>query len=165
MQFTGLGQTIVDLIYGGVAERFPRLKMVVVETGVGWISFLLETMDYNFIEHRIRESSPQLTLLPSEYFRRQMYVSYWYEVQGPQRDLEFIGVNNVMFETDFPHPTGLWPPESIPNRVKTSLAGHRADVVRKVLFENASGVYNIAPPPETWEHCVEVPVSAGQPQR
>jgi predicted TIM-barrel fold metal-dependent hydrolase len=158
MQFTGLGQTIVDLIYGGVAQRFPELKFVVVETGLGWISFLLETIDYHFLEHRIRESSPNLTLMPSEYFRRQMYVSYWYEVQGPQHDIDFVGRDNVMFETDFPHPTGLWPPESIATRVKTSLANCPVELVEKVLFKNAASLYNIAPPPDTWEHCLDLPV-------
>jgi predicted TIM-barrel fold metal-dependent hydrolase len=165
MTFTGLGQTIVDLIYGGVAQRFPDLKFVIVESGIGWLGFLLEVMDYQFVEHRIHEASPELTLLPSEYFHRQIYVSYWFEIEGPQRNLEHIGVDNVMFETDFPHPTGLWPPTSIPTRVKSSLAGFPAQVVRKVLFENAAGLYKIPPPPDSWEHLIDIPVEEASDAR
>ena len=163
LQNFGLGKTIADLIYGGVTHRFPNLRFIVVESGLGWIGFLLEAMDYHFTEHRIREKSPELNLLPSEYFRRQMYCSYWFEVEAPRHNLEYIGVDNVMFETDFPHPTGLWPPTSIATRVKDSLAGHRAEVVRKVLFENAANLYNISAPPASWPYAVDIPVSEGEP--
>lgn len=148
--FLGNAQTIVDLIFGGVAQRFPNLKFVSVESGMGWVLFLLEAMDYQYHEHRIWESSPELDLLPSEYFRRQMYVSFWFERLAPKLILEEVGFDNVMFETDFPHPTSLWPPSVVRAQVEEALAGWPPDVHRKVFWQNAADVYQVQPPSAAW---------------
>ncbi len=62
-------------------ERFPTVKFVSVESGIGWIPFFLESLDY-----QLDESAPsvvdQLSLLPSEYFRRQVYGCFWFESTG-----------------------------------------------------------------------------------
>jgi predicted TIM-barrel fold metal-dependent hydrolase len=66
---------IVNLISSGLLDRFPRLKFVSVESGIGWLPFMLESLDYQFVENGVDD----LKLKPTEYFRRQIYGSYWFE--------------------------------------------------------------------------------------
>jgi len=94
-------RVVGNLIYSGVPERFPDVKFVSVESGIGWIPFFLEALD-----HQIAETMPNerqhLSLLPSEYFRRQFYGCFWFETVAIKHLLDVIGVGNVLFETDFP---------------------------------------------------------------
>ena len=97
-----------NLLYSGILERFPKVKVVSVESGIGWIPFLLETLDYEAQETGSYKNV-KLKMLPSEYFRRQVYGCFWFETNAPQKLIQDVGVNNVLFETDFPHPTCLYP--------------------------------------------------------
>jgi predicted TIM-barrel fold metal-dependent hydrolase len=144
--FFGTAQTITDLIFAGIPERYPRLNFVSVETGIGWLPFLLECMDYQFMENGVRQSSPELRLLPSEYFRRQVHACFWFERTAPERLIDVVGEDNVMFETDFPHPTSLWPPESAKQQALTCMAGQSREVQEKVLWRNAARLYKIDVP-------------------
>jgi uncharacterized protein len=130
---------VANMILSGVCERFPRLKIVSVESGIGWLPFMLEALDYHADENAAHDG---LSLLPSEYFRRQMYACFWFE-NGPALidSIERIGVDNCMFETDFPHPTCLFP-EPLRKAIPTFKAVD--DSFRhKVFSENAAHVYNI----------------------
>ena len=82
-----------------------------------------------------------LPLKPSEYFRRQVFACFWFETTAPQKLIEDVGVDNVLFETDFPHPTCLYPN----NREHLShvLAEIDEGVRRKVLQDNAAALYKI----------------------
>src|SRR5262249_20115298 len=66
---------IVNLIWSGLLDRFPQLKFVSVESGIGWLPFMLESLDYQFVENGVDD----LKLRPTEYFQRQIYGSYWFE--------------------------------------------------------------------------------------
>jgi uncharacterized protein len=134
----GNARLVANLIISGMCERFPRLKMVSVESGVGWIPFMLEALDYQVDENQ----AEGLTMRPSEYFRRQMYACFWYE-QGTNlvEAIERVGIDNCMFETDFPHPTCLYP-EPL-RRVTPTLKSADRNFREKVLSTNAAHVYNI----------------------
>ncbi|HEX7095366.1 MAG TPA: amidohydrolase family protein, partial [Acidimicrobiales bacterium] len=67
-----------DLIFSGICHRFPNLKFVSVESGVGWIPGVLETYDWQWRNGGIRDEHPEYDLLPSEYFRRQIYGCFWF---------------------------------------------------------------------------------------
>ena len=99
---------VANMVYSGVLERFPTLQMVSVESGVGWIPFLMRALDY-----QIHEMAPGamdfLSMAPSEYFRRQVHSCFWFERQGLNEAIEAIGPQHIMFETDYPHPTCLYP--------------------------------------------------------
>jgi len=129
---------ITNLIFSGLLDRFPRLKFVSVESGVGWLPFLLESLDYQFAENGVSD----LKLLPSEYFQRQIYGSYWFETDLDDT-IRRLGEDNIMFETDFPHATCLYP--GVREHVQNTHKGLDPRVQRKLLYENAARVYNIDP--------------------
>jgi predicted TIM-barrel fold metal-dependent hydrolase len=143
--FAGNMNGIAEVIMGGICARFPRLKFVSVESGYGYVPFLLQALDWQF-----RNSSAQSTrrdmLLPSEYFRRQMYATFWFE-QGIDRQIDLYP-DNVMFETDFPHPTSLSPgpgshAKSPRETIAANLAALDEPTLRKVLHETATSVYGL----------------------
>src|SRR5262249_28828724 len=83
---------------------------------------------------------------PSEYFRRQVYATFWFEHVNPEHLVAYQ--DNVMWETDYPHPQGLNPGPASPSRppremADESLANVDETVGRKLLFENAARVYRI----------------------
>jgi predicted TIM-barrel fold metal-dependent hydrolase len=144
--FAGNLQGIAEVIMSGTCERFPRLKFVSVESGFGYVPFLLEALDWQFCNSAARGLHPSM-LLPSEYFRRQMYATFWFE-SGVDRQIDLYP-DNVMFETDFPHPTSLSPgPGSIARSPAETIAANlsRLDEAtrRKVLSETAMLVYDLA---------------------
>ena len=134
-------RTISNLIFSGLLDRFPTQKFVSVESGIGWIPFMLQA-----IEYQMDESMPDggsMKLRPTEYFRRQIYASFWFE-NDAARSVREIGEDNVLFETDFPHPTCLYP--NVREHVEASLAGLSERAQRKVLYENAARVYQLPLP-------------------
>jgi predicted TIM-barrel fold metal-dependent hydrolase len=121
-------------------DRHPKLNMVLVESGVGWIPFILETLDYEMSENAPQELD-QLSMLPSEYFKRQLYATFWFEKNNVPALIASVGEDNVLFETDFPHPTCLYPKPLDTVADKMSLL--TPEVQRKVLGENAAKLYRL----------------------
>jgi predicted TIM-barrel fold metal-dependent hydrolase len=134
-----------DLIMSGVLARHPHIKFVSVESGVGWIPFAIEALDYQFLGNRVREDRPDLDLMPSEYFARNIYACYWFEQTAPQRLLDKVGVDNILFETDFPHPTSLYGDE-VQARITGGLSDCEESVRRKILWDNAQKLYKVEGP-------------------
>jgi len=130
---------LANLMMSGLLDRFPSLQFVSVESGVGWLPFLIESLDYQFDENGVDD----LKHRPSEYFRRQIYGSYWFESDvGPA--LQKIGEDNMMFETDFPHATCLYP--GVREQMLSSVEGLEPRVQRKLLYETAARVYQLPLP-------------------
>jgi uncharacterized protein len=140
MLFVNNAGVLSNLIFSGVLERFPKLKFASVESGVGWIPFLLEALDYQ-LEEEVPGASEILSMKPSDYFRRQIYGCFWFERKGLPAALAALGPDNLMFESDFPHPTCLYP-EPV-GYVAQTLAGLEPEVRRKVMSTNAAKVYSI----------------------
>jgi predicted TIM-barrel fold metal-dependent hydrolase len=135
---------VVDLLLSGVLPRFPALRFVSVESGIGWIPFLLEAADHCFGYSQVRRERPEFELLPSEYFHRQVYGCYFFEELAPQRLIDRIGVDNVLFETDYPHPVCLY--GNVREKIDAGLAEQTPAVRRKLLFENAAALYRVPAP-------------------
>ncbi|HEV3111242.1 MAG TPA: amidohydrolase family protein [Candidatus Binataceae bacterium] len=140
MLFMHNAQIFANIIYSGLLERFPKLKFVSVESGVGWMPFLMETLDYE-LEEAAPRTKKILTMKPSEYFKRNIYSCFWFEEQGLHNAIRAVGVDNIMFETDFPHPTCLYP--NAMDHVAHTLEGLDFEAKRKLLSGNASRVYSI----------------------
>ena len=130
-----MAKVIMEMIYGGVFEAYPRLKLVVGESGIGWIPYLLEHMDLEW-EDQFKDLT--LTMKPSEYWHRQCYATYQSDAIG-LRLLDIIGEDNVMWGSDFPHPDGVWPDSQ--SFIERETVGVAADVKRKIVCDNAAKLY------------------------
>ena len=128
----------------GVLHRYPDLKFAIVESGSGWVPFLLESLDVHYLRYRPWEARPELTadVLPSEVFRRQVFVNTWYENVRPD-DLALLPVDNLMFETDYPHPTCLFGDE-IQDSLTHKLSALTDDDREKISYRNAMRCFNIS---------------------
>jgi predicted TIM-barrel fold metal-dependent hydrolase len=137
MIFVENGRTMINLIMSGILDRYEKLKLVSVESGVGWIPFTLEALDAQYFE--AHPSSRKLRKLPSEYFSSKFLSCFWFERKNLSWTIKELGVHTVMFETDFPHPTCLYPIDDV--------EGAMADLTEEervmVLSGNATRVYNL----------------------
>jgi predicted TIM-barrel fold metal-dependent hydrolase len=136
-------RVVINSIYAGIFDRFPDLKMVSVESGIGWVPFILQTADYQILESA-PEQAAQMELKPSEYFARNWYATFWFEADyhpDLQALIDQVGEDNVLFETDFPHPTCLYPDPLL--AIEDKMAALRPETRRKVLSENAAALYRI----------------------
>ena len=132
------------LLVSGLCEKFPKLKLVSVETGFGHFTFYLEMLDWYWRQYGNAKAFP---LLPSEYFKRQCYGTYWFE----QKTLPGLSVypDNFMFSTDFPHGTSLSPGPFGGTTLKPFeyvAEGHApldAGLRAKVLSGNAAAIYKL----------------------
>jgi len=140
--FIGNARVVTNLILSGMFDRHPDLKMVSVESGVGWIPFILETLDYEMSENAPEELS-QLKKMPSEYFRSNLYATFWFERNRNKLPelIEAVGEDNILFETDFPHPTCLYPKPL--ESVEAKMATLSPEVRAKILGENARRLYRL----------------------
>jgi uncharacterized protein len=145
-----LGQTLMgqatllgSIVLSGICERFPRLKLVSVETGFGHLPFYLETLDWQWKAY----GNESLALLPSEYFRRQCYTTFWFD-RVALRLLDCYP-ENFMFSTDYPHPTSLSPGPCAGTTLMPSQWVEEAFVdidpwlKERAVFANANQVYNL----------------------
>ena len=131
-------QFVPYLIFSGMLDKFPRLNWIFAETGLGWVSSVLEACDCAWEKRHLWTEG--ILTRPSDLFRRQIYVDFWFETVGIQlRDC--IGVDNILWESDFPHITSTYPNSW--NAVEHSLAGVSAADREKVLFRNAARLYRL----------------------
>lgn len=143
MLFIGNARSVVNIIGSGMLERHPGLQIVSVESGVGWIPFVLEALAYEIAENAPRDRAA-MSLTPMEYFQRQMYATTWFEHADLANVVEKVGADRIMFETDFPHPTCLYPdPLAIAER---HMADLDAATREKILGGNACRLYKIPQP-------------------
>ena len=131
--------TLMEIIYGGVLEAHPTLKIVIGESGIGWIPYVLDHMDLEW-EDQFKDLT--LTMKPSEYWHRQCKATYQSDRVGV-RLLDLLGEDNVMWGSDFPHPDGVWPDSQ--DFIQRELGDLPAAVRHKVTCENAAKLYGFVP--------------------
>ena len=146
--FLGNARTMAQLTCSGICHRFPDLNFVSVESGVGWIPFALDALDWQWKNCGVHLEHPEYELLPSEYFQRQIYGSFWFEEEGLRYALERLGPDNILYETDFPHPTSMSPgthTAAVPptDYLKENFGDLPEDTLRKVLHDNAARIYKL----------------------
>jgi len=139
--FVGNGRVVVNIICSGMLERYPKLKIVSVESGAGWVPFILEALDYEMAENAPKLRNETLSMSPSEYFKRQIYATMWFERTDLPSLVKAVGEDNILFETDFPHPTCLYPdPLTSANENMRELS---PEVRNKILGGNAKALYHL----------------------
>jgi predicted TIM-barrel fold metal-dependent hydrolase len=101
--------SLVDFLFSGVLHRFPNLKLLYAEAQIGWIPYVLERTDDVWHTHRgWAHGQDKCPELPSTYYYRQVYSCFFKDPVGVSV-LDRVGVDNVLFETDYPHQDGTWP--------------------------------------------------------
>jgi predicted TIM-barrel fold metal-dependent hydrolase len=130
---------LFDLIFYGALDRFPSLKLVLVENEIGWIPFILQQWDYYFRRFQ-KANPPPIDRLPSEFFDRQVYATFFNDSVGTGM-LDRWGQDRMMWSNDFPHPNTTWP-HSL-DVIARDLA-HVTDEVRaKLVRENVVELYGM----------------------
>jgi predicted TIM-barrel fold metal-dependent hydrolase len=142
----GLAETLADLVTSTICTKYPKLNMVMVESGVGWIRYFLELLDWQWENSGAHAVYPDREF-PSYYFDRQIFGSFWFERESVSRIADLYQ-DNLMFETDFPHPTSLSPgPNSTSltpwEMAELTLKDVDPAVRQKLLYDNAAKLYHV----------------------
>lgn len=133
---------LTNLCMSDMFDRYPHLKVVSAESGIGWVPFILESMEFQLDEMVTDPAEAAVQQRrPTEYFRDHMFVMFWFESYAPAHMIEHIGVGNVLVETDIPHPTCLYPATRA--HFDKVLAGAHPDVRRRVLRDNGADLYGV----------------------
>ena len=118
--------------------RFPDLKVVLAESGLGWGAYLLEYTDYQAKGDQL--PTHVYDLAPSEMFRRQCFLVGWYD-QASIKTRRYIGTENILWSTQFPLATSTWPTSK--DTIARCFAGVADGDRKKILGENAARLYKI----------------------
>ena len=131
--------SLAHMILAGVFERYPRLRVGSVEHELGWVPFFLDRLDYTYTQrarrpwwHRFKEG------LPSDYFHRNVFLSFQEDALGI-RDRTLIGVDQMMWGSDYPHTESTFPQsQKLLDRV---FAGVPDDERRRITRDNVARLY------------------------
>ena len=132
-----MSKILMELLYGGVLESHPEMKVVIGESGIGWIPYILDHMDLEW-EDQFKDLT--LTMRPSEYWRRQCYATYQSDPIG-LRLLDILGEENIMWGSDFPHPDGVWPDSR--EFIDREFEQISDEVRQKIVCDNAANLYRL----------------------
>jgi uncharacterized protein len=129
------------LIMGGVLEQHPKLRVVHLESGAGWVPFWLDRLAASVQGGFRGLQIPGLKLSPIEYFQRQCYISADPDDPGIKQVIELLGDNNVVTATDFAHPEGRRYATAV--RELLELPNVSIESKRKIMWDNALRLYPI----------------------
>src|SRR5499426_2040717 len=132
-----LANILTALMGRAVFERYPRLRVVFGESGIGWIPYVLDRMDF---EYEDQYKDLPLKMLPSQYWRRQCKATFQYDRIGTKL-IDEMGVETLMWGSDYPHPDGVWPESG--KYITDQFSHLPADVTRKMTCENAGKFYGL----------------------
>jgi predicted TIM-barrel fold metal-dependent hydrolase len=128
-------ERVAELIFGGVMHAHPNMRVVLGESGIGWLPYVLERMDDEWHE---RFTHLELTMPPSGYWQRQMFATFQNDEAGLLL-ADRIGVNTLMWGNDFPHGDGVWPDSMAV--IEKQFADVPESTRRAVTYENAKALY------------------------
>ncbi len=124
-----------EWIFAKVAVRFPALRIALSESGIGWVAMLLDKLDY---QARTGVAWDEPTISPVELLRRNFWFSTFYDPRA-LRLADEIGVDRILFESDYPHFDSSWPDTQ--RILEGQLAGLAPDVVERLTWRNACELY------------------------
>ena len=139
----------VDLFAWGILERHPGLKIVIAESGVGWLPWLIEELDYRHWrlweakDYWLDHGGIPFDMKPSELFKRQIYATFQ-ESPTAMSLLKFYGPENLLWASDYPHPDSVWPNSRA--AIERQMGDLPADVVERLTWGNAAKLYGIRKP-------------------
>ena len=130
---------LVNLLISKILMRFPKLKIVLAESGLGWGAYLLEYTDFQATGDQLPQNG--YDLMPSELFKRQCYLVGWYD-RASLRVRDYIGAENILWSSQFPQATSTWP--NTQAALAKSFAGVADADKQKILWQNAAQLYKIS---------------------
>lgn len=134
-------ESILRLLFGGILERFPGLKIVSAENEIAWIPSLLQRADHIYARMQKLMPAP-ITMQPSQYFQRQCYATFIEDPIGVKSYHLWDIVDNIMWSTDYPHPAATWPHSQ--EILARDFDGVPEEDKRKIISENAAKLYHFA---------------------
>jgi uncharacterized protein len=140
-------EPITGLIFAGVLDRHPRLKIVMAEAGLAWVPGMIQGLDIWY--QRTRDGrrligDGQITLpkmLPSEYFHRQIWISFVDDPLGVKMVGSVLDVDRVMFGSDYPHPASTWPYSQ--KVIEEQMQDLSPSIRQKIICDNARALFGI----------------------
>ena len=129
--------SLTNLMCEGVFERFPRLRMNMVEDGSGWITHWLDKMD---IKYEMYSEDLPLKMKPSDYFKRQIWISIEPDETTAPYTARLVGADRLLWGSDWPHVEGHTEPVG---KMKRNVASLPEEDQRKILGENALAMYGL----------------------
>ena len=156
-----VARPLTFLIWGGVFERFPKLRVVVTEATASWVPYYLEHWDERYVDWHVTaklgDYKSHLSMKPSDYFRRNIRLGTFIARKEVDRRNE-IGIGCMMWGSDYPHPEGAWPQtremmveafRGVPEAETAAiLGGNAADFYRFDTEKLAPLVARIGPEPD-----------------
>jgi predicted TIM-barrel fold metal-dependent hydrolase len=134
-----MAESVSELIHGLVMQRYPELKFIAVEGQIGWISFFNYYCDHVWEKHRYWTKS-QLEQPPSFYFKRQVFATFMEDPVG-LRERHHIGIDNIMWASDYPHSETTWPNSK--QLTDEWFRGFDAEEKAKVLWKNCARLFSL----------------------
>jgi predicted TIM-barrel fold metal-dependent hydrolase len=130
-------EVLVSLIASGACEKYPTFNFVLGESGVTWLPYVFDRLD---TEYEDRGRALGFSLKPSDYFKRQGYVTYQQD-KFMEPIIPLVGEDNIIWGADYPHPDCIWP--SSRQTIEKNLGMVSAGVRRKITSENVTRLYNL----------------------
>jgi predicted TIM-barrel fold metal-dependent hydrolase len=136
----------VDLFAWGILERHPKMRLVMGESGLGWLPWVIQELDYR--HWRLWEARDYwqerglsgLEMKPSEVFKRQVYATFQ-EDHVAMALLPFYGEGHVLWASDYPHPDSVWPNSRA--AIDRQMGHLTADMRKKLTHDNAAALYRL----------------------
>jgi len=140
-------EPITGLIFAGVLDRHPRLKIVMAEAGLAWVPGMIQGLDIWYQRtrdgRRLTGDAPIILpkLFPSEYFHRQIWISFVDDPLGVKMVGRVLDTDKVMFGSDYPHPASTWPYSQ--QVIEEQMQGLSPEMRRKIVRDNARALFGI----------------------
>ena len=140
-------EPMTGLIFNGVLDRYPKVKIVMAEAGLAWVPSMIQGLD---IWYQRSRDGRRLTgekpftlpkLLPSEYFHRQIWISFVDDPLGVKMVGNVLDADKVMFGSDYPHPASTWPNSQA--AIAAQMESLPAATVQKITQDNARALFGI----------------------
>ena len=141
-----MDEPLAAVIFSGALERHRGLKIVLAETGIGWLPYMLERMDDTYRkfldagEYWRTHGGLQLTMAPSAYFRRQVWATFQTDYAG-LRLLDALGADRVMWASDYPHADSTWPESQ--QAIADNFKGVAPEARQRIVRDNAKALYGL----------------------
>ena len=132
-----------QLLFSGVFEKYTDVKLLLVESNIGWIPTMLEQTDDMFYRYRFFTNGDTMRVTPSRIFHRNFWASFMLDTVG--MDLRHrLNIDQIMWSTDYPHTGSDWPSSRV--TIERNFRGLPNVEVKKMLHDNCKRLYKLDVP-------------------